>query len=340
MAASVMHGSIHADYAFSDLVDAAKRGDGHAVHKLLELDSASAGTTDSLGYTALHWAAMRGHERIVRELIEAKASVNAVGLDGSTPLHWSCHNDRADIARMLLEAGADVALRDQRGETPLHVAAQRGSGELASLLLARGADANLPTLEGWTPLHVAYRSGHDDLVRLLIEAGADPTRTDATGHLPADARLVRPSTVSIDPKTVHDYVGIYDLVDGPSVKVWRDGTRLMVRAWATDELDPIAPDTFLCNHEPWQVSFHRGEGGAVDAIEIRSLRRTETARRRAQPQVVGSMVCRTCHLSSTPDNPYVSWLRSRHSHAYWRLGGTGPCSSAGCAPTTMISSNR
>ena len=63
------------DYAFSDLVDAAKRGDYHAAHKLLT-DGSAVEATDEQGYTALHWAGIRGHWRIFRELLEAGAPVD------------------------------------------------------------------------------------------------------------------------------------------------------------------------------------------------------------------------------------------------------------------------
>ena len=43
------------------IVESARQGDYHAVHKLLERDPTLAGVTDERGYTALQWAWIRGH---------------------------------------------------------------------------------------------------------------------------------------------------------------------------------------------------------------------------------------------------------------------------------------
>ena len=70
-----------AEYSITDLVDAAKRGDYHAVHKLLENET-DLDARGPMGYTALRWAGIRGHWRIFAELVAAGAPVNAVGSDG------------------------------------------------------------------------------------------------------------------------------------------------------------------------------------------------------------------------------------------------------------------
>jgi hypothetical protein len=62
-----------AEYSVTDIVDAAKRGDGHAVHRLIQVDPDRVAARDHDGYTALHWAAIRGHWAIVTELVAAGA---------------------------------------------------------------------------------------------------------------------------------------------------------------------------------------------------------------------------------------------------------------------------
>jgi hypothetical protein len=310
----------HAAYSMKDLVAAAKRGDAHAVHRLLE-DGADVRAVDADGYTALHWAGIRGHFRIFRELLGAGAPVDAVGADGGTPLHWACHHDRADMVELLLDAGADLTVKNRWGRTALHVAARRGNAEVARLLLRRGADPNAATREGWTPLHVAYRSGNPELVTILEASGADPSRRDADGSRPSDHALVRPAEVPIDPARLADYVGLYALGEGGQVKVWRDGGRLRIREFAPDELYPIGEDRFFCRREPWPVTFLRGADGRVEAVELGFLRRTVRAERTRHPQYVGSRACRECHSTPEQGDPYVTWLHSRHSHAYWRLAG-------------------
>lgn len=311
---------IGADYFVTDIVDAAKRGDGHAVHRLLEQNAKLSKATDADGYTALHWAGIRGHWRIFAELVSAGAPVNAVGGDGGTPLHWTCHHDRADMVELLLEAGADVSTQNRWGRTPLHVAARRGCLDVAALLLAHGADPDEITREGWTALHVASRSGHVEMVDLLLEGGADPDRTDRDGLRPSDGVRLRPREFDIGSAGLDDFCGIYDLGSGFTVKVWRVGDGLRIREFAPDDLYPIAPDVFFCRQEPWRVTFLRDDAGQVASIQVEFLRRTVRGEKTTQPRYVGSRVCQQCHQGAEQGHQYVEWLRSRHSHAFWRLG--------------------
>ncbi len=303
-----------ADYAVTDLVDAAQRGDGHAVHRLI-VDGADLNARGPMGYTALHWAGIRGHWEIFSELVKAGAPVNAIGSDGGTPLHWACHHDRPDMIVLLLDAGAEIDVSNRWGRTPLHVAARRGCVGVAAVLLERGADIDAVTGEGWTPLHVAYRSDHLPVAKLLLAAGADPARLDGDGNNAAASYSPRPAAVVLEPSILGDYEGLYDLGDGFTVKVWREGGGLRIREFAPDDLVPTGVDTFFCRQEPWQVRFNRNDTGDIDGVEVRFLRRTVHGARTPSPRYVGSRACITCH-----QNQHVAWLQSRHAHSYWRLG--------------------
>ena len=72
-----------------DIIESAKRGDENAARKLLDQDPGLATARDEHDFTPLHWAGIRGHWHIFRELLEAGAPVNAVGGDGGSPLHWA-----------------------------------------------------------------------------------------------------------------------------------------------------------------------------------------------------------------------------------------------------------
>ena len=307
-----------ADYSVTDLVAAAKRGDTHAVHYLVA-NGADLDARDPMGYTALHWAGIRGHWTIFSELVTAGATVNATGSDGGTPLHWACHHDRPDMVSQLIDAGASQHISNRWGRTPLHVAARRGCNQVARLLIQRGADIDATTTEGWTPLHVAYRSGHQETIRVLLEAGADPALRDVEGRTPSDSLHPRPEAVEIDPNALAEYQGVFDLGGGFSIKVWREGNLLRIREFAPDDLYPIGTDVFFCRREPWRVTLHRNEDGEIARIQVDFLRRTVHGDKIATPSYVGSRVCLECHSSADSGNQYVTWLQSRHAHAYWRL---------------------
>lgn len=302
-----------------DLITAARTGDTHAVHRLLQDPGTDPAAVDAWGYTALHWAAIRAHGDIAAELLDHGAPVVAIGGDGGSPLHWACHHDRPDIVGRMLDAGADPAQPNQWGRTPLHVAVRRGCLKAAVLLLDRGAPLQATTKEGWTPLHVARISGQTALADLLLAWGADPAARDADGRTPADLARTRPrewGAFSADPD---DYVGAYDLEGGGHMLVWFADGALRLRDFADDTLYATGPDSFFCRREPWPVVFRRDGSGRVAGIEVAFLRRTVFGTKQDEPRYVGSAACRECHSGGEHGDPYVTWLQSRHAGAYWRL---------------------
>ncbi len=114
-------GSITAD----DIFSAARRGDLFFVKHYLEKDPENIRALDEAGYTALHWAGIRGQWEVFEALVGEGADPNVKGADGGTPLHWACHHDRPDMIRLLLDAGADPNVPNRWGRAPLHVAARR-----------------------------------------------------------------------------------------------------------------------------------------------------------------------------------------------------------------------
>lgn len=63
---------------------------------------------DSQGFTALHWAAMTGSNRILRCLLAAGARLEAVAADGMTPLHLAAKAGHSAAVQALLKAGSSV----------------------------------------------------------------------------------------------------------------------------------------------------------------------------------------------------------------------------------------
>jgi ankyrin repeat protein len=69
------------------------------------------------GYTALHYACINGHERIITMLTDAGANVNekANSSLGETPLHVCCKNGELRCAKALIAAGASKDASDAFG---------------------------------------------------------------------------------------------------------------------------------------------------------------------------------------------------------------------------------
>ncbi|CAF4710247.1 unnamed protein product [Rotaria sp. Silwood1] len=78
---------------------------------------------DSKGYTCLHWAAAKGHKKIVEYLINSLGmKVDTIGDRRRTPLHVACENGHTEIVKFLLEKDASSTLRDARSYNCLDIA--------------------------------------------------------------------------------------------------------------------------------------------------------------------------------------------------------------------------
>jgi ankyrin repeat protein len=86
-------------------------------------------------WTALHFAARDGNERLVRSLLAAGADVDAVDVFGNTPL-WRAVNTGTGLAPMteLLHHGADPGHENRNGSSPLGLARESGEVDVLALL--------------------------------------------------------------------------------------------------------------------------------------------------------------------------------------------------------------
>ena len=137
------------------------------------------------GTLCLHVAALNGHVKVVKTLIQKGTPVDAQTKDGYTALHLSVLQNRPDIIQTLLGYGAEVDLKGGASmETPLHIAARLPDGlRSAEMLLKSGASVNETTEEtGESPLHITARNGYLDLLKMLLAEGADATQVSKHGE--------------------------------------------------------------------------------------------------------------------------------------------------------------
>jgi uncharacterized protein len=133
------------------------------------------------GTTALHWAAYHGDIASADALLRARANPSVVTGTGMTPLALACEAGNADLVRLLLKRRADPNQTLGNGETPLMMAARTGRVPVIELLLKRGAKIDArEKLRGTTALMWAAANSNTDAVRLLIAKGADINARSAT----------------------------------------------------------------------------------------------------------------------------------------------------------------
>ena len=179
---------------------------------------------DEEGVTALHWAAINGHDDCCRLLLARGADVHATGgALHATPLHWCTRQGHVQIMALLLDHGADPLLldsqgfhalhlathsslvmalvcllqrdefqpqaaldrRDRQGHTSLMWAAFQGDALSVDVLLQHGASVHLADMDGLTALHWAVVHGNRACIERLVEAGSDTSAREHKGQTPA-----------------------------------------------------------------------------------------------------------------------------------------------------------
>ena len=105
------------------------------------------------GKTALHWAAEKGQEGDVENLLSQGADVSAQDSFGETLLHYGTENDQPGIVSKLDEPSADIEKLDNTGRPPYECALRRENPAVVSYL-ARVSESNTrPAATGGVPQH-------------------------------------------------------------------------------------------------------------------------------------------------------------------------------------------
>lgn len=141
-----------------------------AILELLLRAGSDANVRDKFRSSALHLAALGGHEPAVQLLVGYGADVAATMDDGSTPLHSAASSGSAGVTRVLLGMQPDLDAVDENGDTPLLVAVQGGHLEVVELLVDGGADVGVMNGEGVTAMKWAEING-DEAVRVVLLRG-------------------------------------------------------------------------------------------------------------------------------------------------------------------------
>ncbi|KAJ0313079.1 hypothetical protein COL5a_003929 [Colletotrichum fioriniae] len=198
------------------LITAIKYGYSDKVVSLLCELGADVNAVDTLGCSAVHYAAMSAKDDTLEVLIRAGGEVDRRDLGTRTPLIAAVQNYRFNAIEKLLEYGADLEARLQNGRTALHVAISMRSSpmteflsdqgayldrrvnehtaltyaistacpDIAEVLIGAGADVNLPSSKGNFPLLAAASAGDLLTMKLLLSRGANFDATGSEGYLP------------------------------------------------------------------------------------------------------------------------------------------------------------
>ena len=164
----------------SQIIKAVEDNNAMEVTRLIQA-GANVNARDSIGYTALMWAAHYDAVDAAKALIEAGADMNAKDNNGYTALMVTVGKGSFDVAKVLIEAGADLNARNNDGETALMLTTYRNNARSAKQFIEAGADVNARNNDGKTMSMCAAMYNAVDVLALLIEAGADINAMDNDG---------------------------------------------------------------------------------------------------------------------------------------------------------------
>ena len=202
----------------SPLCSAASSGDLAEVIKILDNKTDLVDNPTGDGSTALHYASLKGHDKVVDELLKRGASFLVKDSHGDSPQHLAALRGKTDCITCFYKYRASLDLQNDLGMTPLHYAASKGHLETVVKLLECEASPHikdflefeplkdavifgrtavvkvlLPLLKtsldkkdkkGKALLHYAAEKGYTDIVTLLLTAGASGALEDDLGQTP------------------------------------------------------------------------------------------------------------------------------------------------------------
>ena len=172
---------------FMVLHQAVQENDTDRIQELVSIgcDVNAVDPADGEEQTPLHKAAMYGHKKSVKLLLENNANANQHDKNGHTPIQTAIiYGGDFQVIEALIEK-TDLLKEDKNGQNVLHVAVKFHQVDVINLILGHEQVAALiasVSEDGFTPLHLAVSLGHLDTVEsFLNKLSIDITTTVSNG---------------------------------------------------------------------------------------------------------------------------------------------------------------
>jgi ankyrin repeat protein len=132
-------------------------------------------------FTALHFAAFKGHFQVVNMLLEnGFTDIDALDSDGRTPLMLAALKDSVDVVELLKNHGSDINQQDNMGFTALFLCIKSLYFRCTHYLLSlNNCDKLLSTKNGDNMITIAIHSNSLEMVKLTT-LNAVETLTDSS----------------------------------------------------------------------------------------------------------------------------------------------------------------
>ncbi|XP_059620222.1 GA-binding protein subunit beta-1 [Phlebotomus argentipes] len=150
------------------LLISAKEGNTAQVRELMTKGAPF--STDWLGTSPLHLAAMNNHLETCQVLLKAGLNKDARTKVDRTPLHFAVYEGHKHIVELLVSNQCDIDARDMLRMSPLHWAVEKRHKKIVDILLRHGADPNAESKFRKTPISMALENGYNDIYLMLDSA--------------------------------------------------------------------------------------------------------------------------------------------------------------------------
>ncbi|KAB5546847.1 ankyrin repeat-containing domain protein [Coniochaeta sp. 2T2.1] len=221
--------------------------------------SSSIDAFKDIGEVFLH-ATLLGQTEVVKHILDRAAGLSTRPQDfsreedGRRALHLAAERGFEEIVRLLLEAGVEVDEPDEEGITPLVLAAVAGEPGIVEDLLSRNADPQRMLSENQTILLYVVRHAEDTprhayVVSLLLrKTNVDPNIADEDKNVPLHwavelgklelaKALLDSSRVDINAKGTWNWTVLHYLTRTP-----RQSTTALAKLLLETGADPLAAD--------------------------------------------------------------------------------------------------
>ncbi|KAG1661213.1 Transient receptor potential cation channel subfamily A member 1 [Nymphon striatum] len=126
------------------------------------------GDEDEDSNTALHLAALKGHFRVIKLLLNHGADIEALNCELWTALDCAAANGHLKSVRILLDEDAPIDPIDRNKTTPLHLAAKEGYANVVKILLDHNADVSRRDARGMNCLDISIHRGKKDAALVIV----------------------------------------------------------------------------------------------------------------------------------------------------------------------------
>uniref|UniRef100_A0A1Y1NIQ2 Uncharacterized protein n=1 Tax=Photinus pyralis TaxID=7054 RepID=A0A1Y1NIQ2_PHOPY len=161
---------------------AAYKGDEDIVQQLIAL-GVDVNITDAF-QTPLHCASQEGHLDVVKCLYFNNADLKIVNISGISPLMVAVLNNKIDVVKFLLSKSVFISQTDRMGRTALYHAIERNYEPIVAALLEKAKDEDFSSREYSHVIHWAAFKGNGNIIKLLLSRKVKCTVLDEYGRTP------------------------------------------------------------------------------------------------------------------------------------------------------------